>query len=209
MKVNEIFFSLQGESTFSGLPCVFIRAAGCHLRCQWCDTAYAFHDGKELSLEEIVRQAESYGCRLVEITGGEPLLQEEAFGLMTALLDKGFRVLLETSGAIDISRVDPRVTIVMDIKCPGSGMSDKMVWNNLQLLKPLDEIKFVIASREDYEWAKEVLREWKPPQEILFSPVFGQQDPQGMAEWILKDRLPVRFQLQLHKQIWEPQTRGV
>ncbi len=209
MKINEIFYSIQGESTFAGLPCTLIRTTGCHLRCAWCDTAYAFYEGKELSLEEIIQQVESIGCRLVEITGGEPLLQEESLVLMARLLDKGFKVLLETSGGVDVGAVDSRVKMIMDVKCPGSGMSDRMIWKNLNRLKETDEIKFVIANRQDYDWAKETLEEYHPSQEILFSPVFGEQDPQSLAEWILKDRLPVRFQLQMHKHIWSPQARGV
>jgi 7-carboxy-7-deazaguanine synthase len=209
MIVNEIFFSIQGESTFSGLPCVFVRLTGCHLRCSWCDTAYAFNEGKELAAEEIIRQVESYGCRLVEVTGGEPLLQKESLTLIKDLLDKGFSVLLETSGAVDISPVDRRARIIMDVKCPGSKMSDRMIWKNLSHLKKRDEIKFVIASSDDYEWAKRVLTDWKPEQEVIFSPVFGQQNPRELAEWILTDRLPVRFQLQLHKEIWSPEMRGV
>jgi 7-carboxy-7-deazaguanine synthase len=209
MIVNEIFYSIQGESTFSGLPCVFVRLTGCHLRCSWCDTAYAFDEGKELSVDEIISQVDSYGCRLVEVTGGEPLLQKESLTLIKELLDKGFSVLLETSGAVDIAPVDPRVRIIMDVKCPGSKMSDRMIWKNLSQLKKRDEIKFVIASLDDYEWAKRVLTDWKPEQEVVFSPVFGQQNPRELAEWILADRLSVRFQLQLHKEIWSPEMRGV
>ncbi|MHB8481341.1 MAG: radical SAM protein [Nitrospiria bacterium] len=209
MLINEIFYSIQGESTFAGLPCTFIRTTGCHLRCNWCDTAYAFYEGKKLSLEEILQQVESIGCRLVEITGGEPLLQGDSLVLMTRLLDKGYAVLLETSGAVDLATVDSRVNIIMDVKCPGSGMLDRMVWKNLARLKQTDEIKFVIANRADYDWAKQILETHKPSQTSLFSPVFGEQDPRSLAEWILKDRLPARFQLQMHKHIWSPETRGV
>jgi 7-carboxy-7-deazaguanine synthase len=209
MVINEIFYSIQGESTFSGLPCVFVRTTGCHLRCSWCDTEFAFEEGKEYSLEEVIHRVEAFDCRLIEVTGGEPLLQNETFVLMKKLLDKGFTVLLETSGAVEIDRVDPRVRIIMDVKCPGSRMSDRMIWKNLSSLKKRDELKFVISDVKDYTWAKGVLDQWKPEQEVLFSPAFGLQDPQQMAEWILADRLPVRFQLQLHKQIWSPETRGV
>jgi 7-carboxy-7-deazaguanine synthase len=209
MKINEIFYSIQGESTFSGLPSVFVRTTGCHLRCAWCDTEYAFEEGREYSIEEVIQQVEAFGCPLVEVTGGEPLLQKETFVLMKKLLDKGFTLLLETSGAVSVREVDPRVRIIMDLKCPGSRMSDRMVWENLSLLKKGDELKFVIASAEDYGWAKKVLDQWKPKQEVIFSPAFGLQDPRQMAEWILEDRLPVRLQLQLHKQIWSPETRGV
>jgi 7-carboxy-7-deazaguanine synthase len=209
MFINEIFYSIQGESTFSGLPSVFVRTTGCHLRCSWCDTEYAFEEGRELSIEEVIHQVEAFECRLVEVTGGEPLLQKETFILMKKLLDKGFTLLLETSGAVPVREVDPRVRIIMDVKCPGSRMSDRMVWENFSLLKKGDKLKFVIANAEDYEWAKKVLDQWKPKQEVIFSPAFGLQDPRQMAEWILADRLPVRLQLQLHKQIWSPETRGV
>lgn len=209
MRINEIFYSIQGESTFSGMPTVFVRTTGCHLRCSWCDTEYAFEEGKELSIDEVIHQVEAFGCSLVEVTGGEPLLQKETFILMKILLDKGFTLLLETSGALPVREVDPRVRMIMDVKCPGSGMSDRMVWENLSLLKKGDELKFVIADAEDYEWAKGILAQWKPKQEVIFSPAFGLQDPQKLAEWILADRLPVRLQLQLHKQIWSPETRGV
>jgi 7-carboxy-7-deazaguanine synthase len=209
MLINEIFYSIQGESTFSGLPSVFVRTTGCHLRCSWCDTEYAFEEGRDYSVDDVVDQVESFGCRLVEVTGGEPLLQKETFILMKKLLDKGFTLLLETSGAVSVREVDPRVRIIMDLKCPGSGMSDRMIWENLSLLKKEDELKFVIADAEDYGWAKKVLDQWKPKQEVIFSPGFGLQDPRQMAEWILADRLPVRLQLQLHKQIWSPETRGV
>ena len=209
MRINEIFYSIQGESTFSGMPTVFVRATGCHLRCSWCDTEYAFEEGKELSIDEVIHQVEAFGCSLVEVTGGEPLLQKETFTLMKKLLDNGFTLLLETSGAVSVREVDPRVRVIMDVKCPGSGMSGRMVWENLSLLKKGDELKFVIADEEDYEWAKGILAQWKPKQEVIFSPVFGLQDPQKLAEWILADRLPVRLQLQLHKQIWSPETRGV
>ncbi|MBI1824283.1 MAG: radical SAM protein [Nitrospirae bacterium] len=209
MIINEIFYSIQGESTYSGLPCVFVRTTGCHLRCSWCDTEYAFEEGKSMSVEEIIDQVEKYGCRLVEVTGGEPLLQKESFVLMKTLLDRDFKVLLETSGAVDIGPVDPRVRIVMDVKCPGSHMADRMIWKNFSRLKKEDELKFVVANLDDYEWAKEVLIKWKPDQEVIFSPVFGQQNPRQLAEWILADRLPVRLQLQLHKEIWSPEMRGV
>ncbi|MFI5303991.1 MAG: radical SAM protein [Nitrospiria bacterium] len=209
MIINEIFYSIQGESTFSGFPCVFVRTTGCHLRCSWCDTEYAFHEGREFNVDDIIHQVEEFNCRLVEVTGGEPLLQKDIYPLMEGLLQKGFSVLLETSGAVDISPVDSRVRIVMDVKCPRSKMSDRMIWKNLSLLKKTDEIKFVVADIEDYQWARSVLHKWKPQQEVIFSPVFGQQDPRRLAEWILADRLPVRLQLQLHKQIWSPETRGV
>jgi 7-carboxy-7-deazaguanine synthase len=209
MIINEIFYSIQGESTFAGLPCVFVRTTGCHLRCEWCDTAYAFHDGAEWSVAQVISQVEQYHCRLVELTGGEPLLQKDSLKLMAELADRDYRVLLETSGAVEIASVDPRVKIIMDVKCPGSKMSGRMVWENLSLLKPEDEIKFVISNLDDYNWAKNIMSRWNPSQEILFSPAFGLQDPRILAEWILADRLPARLQLQLHKQIWSPDLRGV
>src|ERR1700693_573488 len=204
MKVNEIFYSVQGESTFTGLPTVFVRTTGCALRCSWCDTSYAFYEGTEKSIDRVIEEIEKFGCRLVELTGGEPLTQNDSGRLMTSLLDRGFEVLLETSGAISIKEVDQRVKIIMDVKCPGSGMSGRMDWGNLSLLKPGDEIKFVIAGREDYEWARETVIKLKPAQTVLFSPVFGQLNPRMLVEWILDDRLPVRFQTQLHKIIWSP-----
>ena len=211
MRITEIFFSIQGESTHAGRPCVFIRLTGCPLRCTWCDTAYAFHGGTDRSLDSILSEIEPYGCRLVEITGGEPLAQPEVHMLISALADRGYTVLLETSGALDIGPVDPRATIIMDLKCPGSGMADKNAWDNLAKLKPADEIKFVIKDRADYDWARTVLREHRLADRhtVLFSPVFGDMDPQALAEWILADRLPVRYQTQLHKHIWHPAARGV
>lgn len=209
MKVNEIFYSVQGESTFAGLPTVFVRTTGCPLRCSWCDTSYAFYEGTEKSIDRVIEEIEKFGCRLVELTGGEPLTQNDSCRLMTSLLDRGFEVLLETSGAISIKEVDQRVKIIMDVKCPGSGMSGRMDWGNLSLLKPGDEIKFVIGGREDYEWSREIVINRKPAQTLLFSPVFGQLNPRILVEWILEDRLPVRFQTQLHKIIWSPETRGV
>lgn len=209
MKVNEIFYSVQGESTFVGLPTVFVRTTGCPLRCSWCDTSYAFYEGTEKSIDRVIEEIEKFGCRLVELTGGEPLTQNDSCRLMTSLLDRGFEVLLETSGGISIKEVDQRVKIIMDVKCPGSGMSGRMDWGNLSLLKPGDEIKFVIGGREDYEWSREIVISRKPAQTLLFSPVFGQLNPRILVEWILEDRLPVRFQTQLHKIIWSPETRGV
>jgi 7-carboxy-7-deazaguanine synthase len=211
MRITEIFFSIQGESTHAGRPCVFIRLTGCPLRCAWCDTAYAFHGGTERSLDSVLAEVERHDCRLVEITGGEPLAQAEVHPLVTALADRGYTVLIETSGAIDLTPVDKRAVVIMDLKCPGSGMADRNLWTNLARLKPTDEVKFVIKDRADYEWAVAIVREHglADRHTVLFSPVFGEMDPQALAEWILADRLPVRFQLQVHKFIWDPATRGV
>ena len=211
MRLTEIFFSIQGESSYAGRPCVFVRLTGCPLRCAWCDTAYAFDVGTERSLDSIVDEVEQYGCRLVEITGGEPLAQPEVHPLLTMLADRGYTVLIETSGALDLTPVDPRTVVIMDLKCPGSGMADRNRWANLSWLKPTDEIKFVIKDRADYDWAVATIRKHSLTSRhtVLCSPVFGEMDPQALAEWILADRLPVRFQLQLHKHIWDPATRGV
>lgn len=211
MRLTEIFFSIQGESTHAGRLCVFVRLTGCPLRCTWCDTAYAFHGGTERSLASIVAEVEHYGCRLVEITGGEPLAQPEVHQLITALADRGHTVLIETSGALDITPVDPRAILIMDLKCPGSGMADSNLWANIPRLKPTDEIKFVIKDRADYEFARTITERHNLAGRcpILFSPSFGELDPRQLAEWVLADKLPVRVQLQLHKFIWDPQTRGV
>lgn len=211
MRVTEIFHSIQGESTFAGRPCVFVRLTGCPLRCTWCDTEYAFYGGTEQSIDEIVATVESYSCRLVEITGGEPLAQSEAFRLIAKLCDRGHEVLIETSGAIDTAAIDARAHVILDVKCPGSGMSDRMHWPNLERLTARDEVKFVLADRSDYEWASHLLAEHHLARRctVLMSPVFGSMEPRQLAEWVLADRLPVRLQLQLHKFIWAPDMRGV
>lgn len=211
IKVTEIFHSVQGESTHAGRPCVFIRLTGCPLRCTWCDTAYAFYGGQDMTMDEVVEKVRTFDCRLVELTGGEPLSQPESPALLARLCDDGFEVLLETSGAIDTAAVDSRVRVILDIKCPGSGMTDRMHWPNLDRLSSKDEAKFVIKDRADYEWAREVVfrRELPARCTVLFSPVFGESDPRQLAEWVLADKLPVRFQLQMHKYIWAPDMRGV
>lgn len=211
MRITEIFYSIQGESSYAGLPCVFIRTTGCNLRCVWCDTDYAFYGGENLSIEEIIQKVESYGCKLVELTGGEPLLQKEIYELSERLLEKGYTVLIETSGERDISKLDPRIIKIMDIKCPGSGESHRNRWENLKFLTPKDEVKFVIKDRQDYEWAVNIINKYKLDErvQVLFSPVWGEMELKSLAEWILQDRLKVRFQVQLHKFIWSPETRGV
>jgi len=211
MRVTEIFHSIQGESTYVGEPCVFIRLTGCPLRCTWCDTEYAFYGGREQSREDIIAQVETYGCRLVEVTGGEPLAQSEAVALISTLCTRGYTVLLETSGAIDVAPVDQRAHIILDVKCPGSGMSERMYWPNLDRLAAKDEAKFVLADRTDYEWARDILGQHKLATRctVLMAPAFGSLEPRQLAEWVLADRLPVRLQLQLHKLIWTPDMRGV
>ena len=212
LTINEIYFSVQGESTWAGLPCVFVRLTFCDLRCTYCDTEYAFYEGKKRSLGEIVDDVLTYDCPLVEITGGEPLLQKNVLPLMAMLADADRTVLLETSGAHDISAVDPRVHRIMDLKTPGSGEVERNLFSNIDYLTSRDEVKFVIGSREDYEWSRAQLREHRLADRcraVLFSPIFGRIDPREIVEWILADKLPVRFQLQMHKFIWTPTQRGV
>ena len=215
LTINEIFYSVQGESTYAGLPCVFVRLTGCDLRCTYCDTEYAFYEGKRRSLEEIVAEVEKYPCKLVEVTGGEPLLQKRVHKLMSRLADDGFTVLIETSGAHDISQVDARVHRIMDLKCPTSGECERNRMENLALLGVRDEVKFVIGSEEDYAWAKAQVLAGIPGwadrvNAILFSPVFGKMTPLELATRVMADALPrVRMQLQMHKLIWEPNKRGV
>lgn len=212
MYICEIFYSIQGESTYSGLPCVFIRTSGCNLRCSYCDTKYAYEGGTEMSIDKIIAQIQYYECRLVEITGGEPLVQYEEVGaLIDSLLGKGFEVLLETNGSLSIEGLDPRVVKIMDIKCPDSGMSEFMRWENLQHLSRHDQVKFVLSSRRDYEWAREIIGKYPILKEIevLISSAFGILKPEDAVKWMLADRLNARFQLQMHKYIWSPEARGV
>ena len=209
--VNEIFHSIQGESSHMGRPCVFIRLTYCNIRCSYCDTAYAFEEGEEMPVDAIIDVVRAYGCRLVEVTGGEPLFQENVHELMARLCDEGFEVLVETGGSLDIGCVDSRVKRIVDFKCPSSGMMKKNLWNNVHYLNAKDEVKFVIGNREDYDWAKEMIARYEidTRSPILMCVVFGQLEPMQLAEWILEDRLNVRFQLQMHKYIWQPETRGV
>jgi 7-carboxy-7-deazaguanine synthase len=212
LTVNELFYSIQGESSYAGLPCVFVRLTACDLRCCWCDTAYAFAEGRKREVDDVLAEVASYGCRLVEVTGGEPLLQPDVYPLMRRLLDAGHEVLLETGGHVSLERVPEGVVRIMDVKCPGSGESGKTDWENLSRLGPRDELKFVIADRRDYEYASDVVKRHTLASRvanILFSPVHGLMDPADLAAWVLADHLPVRLQLQVHKFIWGPNTRGV
>lgn len=212
VRVNEIFHSIQGESTWAGRPCVFVRLTGCNLRCTWCDTAYAFYEGAQMEVAAVMDQVRRYDCKLAEITGGEPLLQRGVHALIEALLRESYEVLIETSGERDISAVDPRVIKIMDLKCPDSGERERNRWANIQHLRPHDEVKFVIASRRDYTWAREVIGEYRMADRvnaILMSPVFGAIEPADLAAWILSDGLAARMQLQMHKYIWGAERRGV
>jgi len=212
LTINEIFYSIQGESTYAGRPCVFVRLTACDLRCSWCDTPYAFHEGQKRSVDDVVAAVEAYGCGLVEITGGEPLLQDEVYPLMTRLLATGRTVMLETGGHRPIASVPREVVKIVDVKCPASGEADKTDWRNLDALAPHDEVKFVIQDRRDYDFAVEVVRRHglgARAAAVLFSPVHGALDPKTLSEWILADRVPARVQVQLHKYIWPPGTRGV
>jgi len=212
LTINEIFHSIQGESTFAGEPCVFVRLTACDLRCRWCDTPYAFHEGRKMSIDEVIARVDAFGCPMVEITGGEPLLQPDVHPLMERLVASGKTVLLETGGHRSIAAVPEGVIRIMDIKCPGSGESAKNDWSNLLLLSARDQVKFVIADHADYEFAREILARERLAERcgtVLFSPVHGELSLRDLAEWVLADRLPVRLQLQMHKYIWDPQTRGV
>jgi 7-carboxy-7-deazaguanine synthase len=211
VRVNEIFHSIQGESTWAGRPCVFVRLTGCNLRCTWCDTAYAFYEGAQMEIAAVMERVRGYGCKLVELTGGEPLLQRGIHALVEALLREEYEVLIETSGERDISELDARVIRIMDLKCPDSGEVERNRWANLENLRARDEVKFVIASRRDYEWARGVIAEYRLEgrvNAILLSPVFGKLEPVALAEWILEDGLAARMQLQMHKYIWG-EKRGV
>lgn len=211
LKINEIFYSIQGEGTKAGLPCIFIRLTYCNLRCTYCDTEYAFYDGKDMSIEQILTDIKKYNCNLIEVTGGEPLIQKECFLLMSKLCDSEYEVMLETSGSLPIENVDKRVKVIIDFKCPSSKMVKKNFYDNVKYIKPNDEVKFVIGNEEDYTWSKELIEKYKLDLkcEILFSTVFGQLENLQLVEWILKDNLNVRFQTQLHKYIWEPDKKGV
>ncbi len=212
LTVNEIFFSLQGESSYAGRPCVFVRLTACDLRCSWCDTPYAFTAGERKTVDEVVAEVRSYACPLVEVTGGEPLLQQDVYELMDRLVGEGCRVLIETGGHRDISRIPPSVVTVMDVKCPGSGEVGRVDWANLERLRVHDEVKFVVRDRADYEFAREVIARHALASRVsavLLSPVHGVLEPRTLSGWVLEDRLPVRVQLQIHKYIWGANARGV
>ena len=211
LKVNEIFFSVQGEGTDAGWPCAFVRLTGCNLRCRWCDTTYAYEEGEELSVEAVLGRVREFGCPLVEVTGGEPLLQPAVHGLLWQLAEEGFAVLLETNGVQDLSRVDARVVKIMDLKCPSSGMTSAMRLENLEWLSAEDQVKFVVADREDYEWARSMteIHDLSSRCQVLFSTVWTELDAGTLAKWMLEDRLQGRLQLQLHRYLWPGVERGV
>ncbi len=212
LTVNEIFYSIQGESSFAGQPCVFVRLTACDLRCRWCDTAYAFSEGRKVSVADVVADVSTHACGLVEITGGEPLLQDDVYELMQCLVATGRTVAVETGGHLSVERVPPDVIKIVDVKCPGSGESAMNLWSNLERLNPEDQVKFVIRDRVDYDFARDVLERYRPADRcsaVLFSPVHDVLTPRALAEWILADELPVRLQLQLHKYIWSAEARGV
>jgi 7-carboxy-7-deazaguanine synthase len=212
LTINEIFYSIQGEATHAGERCVFVRLTACDLRCSWCDTPYAFHEGTKQTIDQVLAEVERHDCRLVEITGGEPLIQEDVYPLMDALMSRGYTVMLETGGHRSIERVPAAVVKIVDVKCPGSGESSRNHWPNLELLAPHDEVKFVLADRADYEYARETIATHALAERahaVLLSPVHGVLDPRALAEWVLADDLPVRLQLQIHKFIWPATMRGV
>jgi 7-carboxy-7-deazaguanine synthase len=212
LTINEIFYSVQGESSYAGRPCVFVRLTACDLRCSWCDTPYAFYEGTKRSLDSVLAEVDAYTCPLVEVTGGEPLLQADVYPLMEGLLARGRTVLLETGGHRNTAQVPAGVVTILDVKCPGSGESSKNDWTNLNRLRSHDEVKFVIKDRADYEYARDVIARYDLARRaagVHLSPVHGVMDARTMSEWVLADKLPVRVQLQLHKYIWDPATRGV
>jgi 7-carboxy-7-deazaguanine synthase len=210
LKINEVFFSIQGEGTRAGAPCVFVRLTGCPLRCNYCDSRYAFEEGQERSAEDVLAEIERFPCRLIELTGGEPLAQPEAFSFVTRLADAGWEVLVETSGHVLLDRLDPRAVAIMDVKTPGSGEQHRMEWRNLELLRRQDEVKLVISDRADFEWARAWVRQdgARVRAPILFSPAHGRLDPGALAGWILDEGLPVRLQVQLHRYLWPERGRG-
>jgi len=211
LKINEIYYSVQGESTHSGCPCIFIRLTYCNLRCSYCDTEYAFYDGKNMEITDIMSEIKRWDCNLVEVTGGEPLFQDECIDLLNELVNNNYKVMLETGGSLSISDVPRKVVKIVDFKCPSSGMVKKNLWSIVDDLQANDEVKFVIGNREDFDWAKDRITEYSLDKicTLLFSPTFGEIDPQQIVEWILAENLPVRMQLQMHKIIWSPEEKGV
>jgi len=211
LRINEIFYSIQGESTFAGRPCVLVRLTGCQMRCTWCDTEYSFYEGRWMRVDDVIEEVLAHGCPLAEVTGGEPLLQPGAHTLMSGLCDRGLEVLLETGGGLDISGVDPRVRRIVDLKCPGSGEAENNHWPNLRDLRATDEVKLVVQDRGDYEWARNAIREHRLDRlcTVHLSPVWDALEPAELASWVLEDRLPARVSLQLHKTLWGAEKRGV
>ena len=211
LKINEIYYSVQGESTYSGCPCIFIRLTYCNLRCSYCDTEYAFYDGKDMEITDIMSEIKQWDCNLVEVTGGEPLFQDECIDLLNDLVNSNYEVMLETGGSLSISDVPKKVVKIVDFKCPSSGMVKKNLWSIVDDLQAHDEVKFVIGNREDFDWAKDRITEYSLDKicTLLFSPTFGEIDPQRIVEWILAENLPVRIQMQMHKMIWSPEEKGV
>ena len=211
LKINEIYYSIQGESSYSGLPCVFIRLTYCNLRCSYCDTEYAFYEGKDISIKEIIRKVNSYKCNLVEITGGEPLLQKNCIELINQLEKNNKKVLIETGGSLPIKNISKNTHIILDLKCPSSNMESKNLWDNLDYIKKTDEIKFVIGNKKDYDWVKKIIKKHNLEKKclLLISPVHDKIDKEKIINWILKDNLKIRFQIQLHKEIWDKDKKGV
>ena len=211
LKINEIYYSVQGESTHAGRPCVFIRLTYCNLRCTYCDTEYAFYEGKDMEITHIMNEIKQWDCNLVEVTGGEPLFQDKCISLLNELVNSNYEVMLETGGSLSISDVPKKVIKIVDFKCPSSAMEKKNLWSIVEDLQPNDEVKFVIGNREDFDWAKDRITEYSLDKicTLLFSPTFGKIDPQLIVEWILAENLPVRMQMQMHKMIWSPDKQGV
>ena len=211
LKINEIYHSIQGESSYSGLPCVFVRLTYCNLRCSYCDTEYAFYEGKDMSIKQIIKKINSYKCNLVEITGGEPLLQKNCIKLINELEKNNKKVLIETGGSLSIQNISKKTHIILDLKCPSSNMENKNLWTNLDYIKKTDEIKFVVGNKADYEWTKNIIKKYDLENKchLLISPVYDKIDNEKIINWILKDNLKIRFQIQLHKEIWDKDKKGV
>jgi 7-carboxy-7-deazaguanine synthase len=213
LRVTEIFHSIQGESTHAGRPCAFVRLTGCPMRCTWCDSEYTFTGGEHVSIDEVLRQVRDFGCRLVQVTGGEPLAQREAFDLIKRLCDEGYEVLIETGGYVSTEDLDPRAKVILDVKCPASGEAERNHWPNLTRLRPdLDEVKFVVADRADWDFARQVVKDYdleRSAKSILISPAWEQINLPDLAEWIVESGMNLRMQLQMHKHIWGPDARGV